>query len=350
MRIKRSEAVQLRLLQNAPLVLFVAVFVLFGLLSSNFFRFATFEIIVQQAAITGILAVGITFVLLTAGIDLSVGSAMYLAAVVMAELLGAGSGILPALAICVLVGAAIGVVNAVLVTRLRIVAFIATLAMLFIARGVGVSITESRAVDFPEAVADLGSARLGTPLWDVPVTVLIFLVVVLVAHVVLTRTTFGRQLYAVGNDPEGAVQAGLRRDRIVAGAYVICSLCAGLAALVAAGQLGNASPGFGEQKEFDAIAAAVLGGTSLFGGRGNVLPGTVVGALLIQTVAVGLVFTGVDIYYLDMVTALTIFVAVLLDAIRTRKLERLERRAIRSDTTDASRPSGEPALAAPAVR
>ncbi len=331
MRLRRSDALQLRLLQNAPLLLFVGVFVLFGLLSSKFFRFSTLEIIAQQAAITGILATGITFVLLTAGIDLSVGSAMYLAAVVMASVLGDGSSLLPALVICVLVGIAIGLVNAVLVTRLRIIAFIATLAMLFIARGAGVSLTESRAVDFPQAVSDFGSARLGTPLWDVPLTVVVFVLVVLVAHVVLTRTTFGRQLYAVGNDPDGAVQAGLRRDRIVAGAYVICSLCAGLAALVAAGQLGNASPGFGEQKEFDAISAAVLGGTSLFGGRGNVLPGTVVGAMLIQTVAVGLVFTGVDIYYLDMVTAATIFVAVLLDAVRTRKLARLERRAIRSD-------------------
>lgn len=350
MRTRRSEALQLRLLQNAPLLLFAAVFVLFGLLSSKFFRFSTLEIIAQQAAITGILATGMTFVLLTAGIDLSVGSAMYLCAVIMAKVLGGGSGIVPALFICIVVGTAIGLINALLITRLRIIAFVATLAMLFIARGVGVSVTKSRAVDFPQAVSDFGSARLGTPLWDVPLTVVTFIVVVLMAHVVLTRTTFGRQLYAVGNDPEAAVRAGLRRDQIVAGAYVICSICAGLAALVAAGQLGNASPGFGEQKEFDAISAAVLGGTSLFGGRGNVLPGTVVGAMLIQTVAVGLVFTGVDIYYLDMVTAVTIFVAVLLDAIRTRKLTRLERRAIRSDVPDSARSPREPPVATPAVR
>lgn len=334
MRMRRADVAQLWLLQNAPVALFVALFVLFGLLSSKFFRFGTLEIIAAQAAITGILATGMTFVLLTAGIDLSVGATMYLAAVVMAKVLGGGSGLVPALLLCVVVGLAIGGLNAVVITRLKVVAFIATLAMLFIARGVGVSMTKSRAVDFPQAVSDFGSARLGTPLWDVPLPIVVFALVVLAAHVTLTRTSFGRQIYAVGNDPAAAVAAGLHRDRLLGGAYVICALCAGLAALVAAGQLGNASPGFGEQKEFDAISAAVLGGTSLFGGRGNVFPGTVVGALLIQTVAVGLVFTGVDIYYLDMVTALTIFVAVLLDTLRTRKLARLERRAIRADVAD----------------
>jgi ribose transport system permease protein len=334
MRMRRSDVVQLRLLQNAPVLLFIALFVLFGLIADRFFRFGTLEIIASQAAITGILATGMTFVLLTAGIDLSVGSTMYLAAVVMAKALDADASLPLALIVCVVVGAAVGAVNAFAITRLRVVAFIATLAMLFIARGVGVSMTKSRAVDFPQAVTDFGSARLGTPIWDIPLPIVVFAVVVLIAHVTLTRTTFGRQIYAVGEDPDGAVQAGLRRDRLLVGAYVICAVCAGLAALVAAGQLGNASPGFGEQKEFDAISAAVLGGTSLFGGRGNVFPGTVVGALLIQTVAVGLVFTGVDIYYLDMVTAVTIFVAVLLDTLRTRKLTRLERRAIRADVPD----------------
>ena len=340
MRLRRADRVQLRLLQNAPVLLFVAVFVLFGLIEPTFFRGQTLETIVSQSAITGILAVGMTFVLLTAGIDLSVGATMYLAAVIMGKLLGDGAGFLPALAICVLVGLAFGAVNAFVITRLRVVAFIVTLATLFIGRGIGVSISKSEAVNFPEAVRSFASEKIGTPVWDIPLPILVFAIVAVLAHVILTRTTFGRQTYAVGNDAEAAEKAGIPTRRIVAGAYVICGACAGLAAVVAAAQLGNASPGFGEQKEFDAIAAAVLGGTSLFGGRGSILPGTIIGALLIQTVAVGLVFTGVDIYYLDMVTALTIFVAVFIDAVRTRKLAKLERRAIRSDApASGPRPS-----------
>lgn len=348
MRMSRADAIQLRLLQNAPIVLFVTVFLLFGALESRFMRAETLEIIASQAAITGILAVGMTFVLLTAGIDLSVGAAMYLAAVLMGRALDTGSSFLAALVICVAVGAVFGAVNAFVITRLRVVAFIVTLATLFIGRGIGVSISKSEAVNFPDAVSEFASQRIATPVWHVPLPILVFALIAVLAHVTLTRTTFGRQVYAVGNDAEAAEKAGIRTPRILASVYVICGACAGLAAVVAAAQLGNASPGFGEQKEFDAIAAAVLGGTSLFGGRGNVLPGTIIGALLIQTVAVGLVFTGVDIYYLDMVTALTIFVAVFLDAVRTRKLARLERRAIRADVPDATpradrAPAGAPA-------
>ena len=337
MRASRSDQLQLRVLQNAPVVLLVVVFALFGVLEEKFLRLQTLEIIVSQSAITGILAIGMTFVLLTAGIDLSVGAVMYLGAVIMGRVLDDGSGFVPALLICVAIGTLFGLVNAFVITRLRVVAFIVTLATLFIGRGIGVSISKSEAVNFPTSVSDFASTTLPTPIWDIPLPILVLAAVAVLAHVTLTRTTFGRQVYAVGNDAEAAEKAGIRTRRILGAVYVICGACAGLAAVVAAAQLGNASPGFGEQKEFDAIAAAVLGGTSLFGGRGSVLPGTIIGALLIQTVAVGLVFTGVDIYYLDMVTALTIFIAVFLDAVRTRKLAGLERRAIRVDLPEAPR-------------
>jgi len=348
MRLRRADVVQLRLLQNAPVLLFVVVFLLFSLLEPKFFRAETLETIASQAAITGILAIGMTFVLLTAGIDLSVGAAMYLAAVAMGTLLGSDSAFLPALLICVAIGALFGVVNAAIITRLGAIAFIVTLATLFIGRGVGVSISKSEAINLPESVSEFGAATIATPVWDVPLPILVFALVAVMAHVLLTRTTYGRQVYAVGNGVEAAKKAGIRTGRILASVYVISGACAGLAAVVASAQLGNASPGFGEGKEFDAIAAAVLGGTSLFGGRGSVLPGTLIGALLIQTVAVGLVFTRVEIYYLDMVTALTIFVAVFLDAVRTKKLAKLERRAIRADVVEPAHVGRAGAAGAPA--
>jgi ribose transport system permease protein len=338
-RTSRADRVQLGLLQHAPLLLFALVFVTFGALEPAFLRPQTLELIAYQAAFTGILAVGMTFVLLTAGIDLSVGATMYVAAVLMGELLGAGSPLLLALLVCLAVGFLFGLVNGTIIARVGVVAFVVTLATLFIGRGFGVFVSGSRAVQFPDSVLRFAAARVPTPVWDIPAPILVFAAVVAVAHLVLTRTTFGRQVYAVGNDVEAAAKSGIRTRRVLFTVYVVCGVCAGLATLVAAGQLGDASPGFGEQKEFDAIAAAVLGGTSLFGGRGTVFPGTVIGALLIQTVAAGLVFTRVDIYYLDMVTALTIFVAVLLDSLRNAKVASLERRFIRADTPATTVPA-----------
>jgi ribose transport system permease protein len=345
MRASRTDRIQLVLLQNAPVLLFALVFVTFGILKPTFLRPATFELIAYQAAFTGILAVGMTFVLLAAGIDLSVGANMYVAAVLMGMSLGSGASLLPALGICVAVGAVFGLVNGTIIARIGAVAFVVTLASLFIGRGFGVFLSGSHAVKFPDSVLRFAAARLPTPVWHVPAPILVFAGVVGVAHLTLTRTTFGRQVYAVGNDIDVAAKSGIRVSRVLLITYLICGVCAGLATLVAAGQLGDASPGFGEQKEFDAIAAAVLGGTSLFGGRGSVFPGTVIGALLIQTIAAGLVFTHVDIYYLDMVTATTIFVAVLLDAVRSAKIASLERRFIRADVGHERPPAVRPAAA-----
>jgi ribose transport system permease protein len=315
---------QLLLLENVPIVLFVILFATFGLVRPDFVSLRTVELLADQVAITGILAVGMTFVLLTAGIDLSVGATMYLCAVAMARLLGAGD-VVAAFVICLAIGTIVGLVNGVLVTRLRIVPFVVTLAILFVARGSGQSITQSRLVTFPEQVTSLSTQTF----FGIPVVPLIFGAVLLIGHAVLTRTTFGRQIYAVGHNPEAAVRAGIRRDRVLIGAYIVCALCAAIAGLVAAAQQSVAQNNFGEGKEFDAISAAVLGGASLFGGRGRILPGTLIGAVLIALVAHGLTYVGLDIYLQPLVTAAIIFLAVLLDSIRNDRLLQLRRRYIR---------------------
>ena len=315
---------QLLLLENVPIVLLVILFATFSLVRPDFLSIRTVELLADQVAITGILAVGMTFVLLTAGIDLSVGATMYLCAVAMARLLGDGD-VLVAVAICLLVGTIVGLVNGVLVTRLRVVPFVVTLATLFVARGVGQSITQSRLVTFPEQVTALSTQTI----LGLPVVPLIFAVILLAGHVILTRTTFGRQIYAVGHNPEAAVRAGISRDRVLIGAYIACAACAAIAGLVAAAQQSVAQNNFGEGKEFDAISAAVLGGVSLFGGRGRILPGTLVGAVLIALVAHGLTFVGLDIYLQPLVTAAIIFLAVLLDSVRNGRLLQLRRRYIR---------------------
>ncbi|WP_102127487.1 ABC transporter permease [Deinococcus planocerae] len=318
--------VRLWLLRNAPLLLFVLTFLIFGLLSDRFLQYANLENIVKQASYIGIVAVGMTFVILTGGIDLSVGSLMYLSAAFAGTFLLGGSLPIPLAVVLLLVfGMAAGLVNALAITRLRIVPFIVTLATLAIFKGVGLTVTQSRAVNFPPEILAVGTTRL----LGVPTPIVIFGLVVLIAWVVLNRTPFGRHVYAVGADPEAAKKAGINVDRVLLTVYIISGMCAALGGLVLVGQFGIVNAGFGEGDEFDAIAAVVLGGASLFGGRGTVFPGTVLGAVLVQMVTAGLIFTQVDIYLQPLVFAAIIYLAVLTDSQRTLLLTRLTRRNIR---------------------
>ncbi len=313
-------------LRNVPIVMFVGTFVVFGLLAPRFLEYQSLENIAKQASYIGIIAVGMTFVLLTAGIDLSVGSNMYVSAVA-AGLLMERFSISPLLGllVCLAVGLLFGMVNAFAVTRLGIVPFVATLATQFAGRGLGWMLSKSRAVTFPESVTGLGAAEV----LGIPGPIVIFAVVVLTAWMVLTRTTLGRQIYAVGHGLDAAHKAGIPTRWVQATAYVLCGVLASLGGFISVAQLGNVNSGFGEMVEFQAIAAAVLGGTSLFGGIGNVFPGTVLGALLIQMVWAGLVATRTDLYLQPLIAAAIIFLAVLLDSVRNTVLARLGRHNIR---------------------
>ncbi|MBI4580062.1 MAG: ABC transporter permease [Planctomycetes bacterium] len=313
------------ILHNAPLLLFVAVFGVFGCLSPRFLTASNLLNVLIQSSSLAVVAVGMTFVLLAAGIDLSVGSIMFVAAAVAGKLVLAGFNLPLALLTIVLVGLAGGVVNAFFVTRLGMIAFVVTLAMQYVGRGLGLLITETRAMNLPENLLRVGSARVA----GVPFPVLMFAGVVVAAHVVLTRTAFGRCVYAVGYDAQAAVKAGINVRRVLAAVYIICGLCAGLGGVISVAQLGAVSPTFGNQREFAAIAAAVLGGTSLFGGRGGVLPGTVLGAVLVQIVENGLVIVNADPYIYPLITSAIIFLAVLLDSVRHAQLAKLKRRRIR---------------------
>jgi ribose transport system permease protein len=251
-----------------------------------------------------------TFVLVTAGIDLSVGSLMFVSAALAGKLVVVGSSLPVAFGVVVLAGLAGGALNGLAVTRLGIKPFVVTLSTLYIGRGFALWLTETRALNLPDTLLAVGSARP----WGVPAPVLALAVVLLGGHLALRHTPFGRHLYAVGADPEAARRAGLPVRRLLLAAYAICGLLAALGGAVAVAQLGAVSPTFGRDREFAAIAAAVLGGVSLFGGRGSVLPGVLLGALLMQTVENGLVIVNADPYLYPMVMATVIFLAVLLDS------------------------------------
>ena len=318
----------LRLLDFAPVALFAVVLLVFGAQSDKFLTRDNLTQVLIQASSTAVVATGMTFVLLTAGVDLSVGAVMFVGAGIAGKLALAGQP----LPLCVLamlgVGLLGGAVNALLVTRLRLVAFIATLATLYIGRGTGRWITQTRAMNLPDSFLALGSAK-----WvGVPLPLWIAGAVILLAQLVLSNTPFGRQLYALGNNVEAAKKAGLPTTRLLAAVYIICGACAGLGGMLALSQLGAVSPKFGEFYEFDAITAAVLGGTSLFGGRGKVFPGTVLGAVLLKSIFNGLVIVQADPYLYPLITSAIIFLAVLVDSGRAQLLARLGRRKIRAVT------------------
>jgi ribose transport system permease protein len=326
-------------LNHAPLLLFAVVLAVFGALSPKFLTGHNLVNILIQTSATGIVATGMTFVLLAAGVDLSVGAIMFVGAAVAGKMVLAGQPLPLALAAMLGVGLVFGAINAVFITSLGIVAFIVTLAMLFVGRGLALWITETRAMNLPEHFLYLGSARLA----GMPLPVLASAAVVVLAHLTLVGTPFGRQIYALGNSLENARKAGVRTGHILFTVYVISGFCAALGGIISLAQLGAVSPKFGLDYEFKAIAAAVLGGASLFGGRGKVFPGTVLGAVLIQSVENGLNILNVDPYLYPLITSVVIFLAVLLDSARNHLLAALSRRRIRVESglgLTASRPRG----------
>ena len=313
-------------LERAPILLLAVVVAFFAWRSDAFLSGRNLVNVVTQAASTAVVATGMTFVLLTGGVDLSVGAAMFVASAVAGKLLLAGVPLPVALGAMLAVGLLFGAVNALVVVRLRVIPFVATLSTLFLGRGLALWITQTRAMNLPEELLRLGAARL----LGVPVPVLVLGLTLGLAHLALSSTAFGRELYAVGRDAAAARRAGLPVDRRLAAAYLVSGATAAIGAMLALAQLGAVSPTFGRDREFSAIAAAVLGGTSLFGGRGQVLPGALLGALLIQTVENGLVVLNADPYLYPLVTSAVIFAAVLTDGLRARWTVRRERRRIRA--------------------
>lgn len=312
-------------LRSVPVLLLVVVISVFSSMSPRFLDAQNLTNIVVQSSSLAIVAAGMTFVLLTAGIDLSVGSIMFLSAAVAGKMVLGDWPLGAALVAVLAIGILFGLVNAAFIAGLRVLAFVVTLSTLYAGRGLALYITETRAMNLPEELLAMGTGRwLGAP---APIWILAL--VLAISHLVLTRTPFGRQLYAIGNNPEAARKAGLPVQSLTASVYAISGLCAALGGLVSVAQLGAVSPTFGNQREFAAIAAAVLGGTSLFGGRGSVFPGTIIGALLIQTVESGLVIVNADPYLYPLVMAAIIFAAVLLDGVRQRQMEKLGQRKIR---------------------
>jgi ribose transport system permease protein len=274
--------------------------------------------IVTQSAVVGIAAVGATFVIITSGIDLSVGANIALAGFLGAQWAHHSDngllGILTILAVALVVGA----FNGASVAWLGLAPFIVTLAVMGMARGLTLQFSKGQSVyELPGSLNWLGSADFAGLKVSAIVTILLFLV----GHLVLSRTTFGHRVYAVGGNADAARLAGINVKRVVFSTYVIAALCAGIAAIILVGRLDSATPNAANGTELQVIAAVVIGGTSLFGGKGSMI-GTLVGVLLIGVINNGLTLLNVSSFWVQFVQGALIFLAVLLDSFNTGRLKR----------------------------
>ncbi len=292
------------------IVAFAILCVVLSLLSPHFLTGPNILIILRQISINAILAIGVTFVILTGGIDLSLGSIVAITGVLAATFAhpDAHPLIVPLL-IGVSGGILIGIFNGMVVTRFKVAPFIATLGMMTIARGGALIISGGRPVS---NLTDSFNFIGGGVLFGCPLPILILAVVFLVSHFVLRNTTLGRYIYAVGGNEEAARASGINVTKTKITAYSICAGLAGLAGIMLAARTTTGQPNAGIAYELDAIAAVVIGGTSLTGGIGGVA-GTLLGALIIGVINNGLDLLEVSSYYQQVVKGLIIIGAVILD-------------------------------------
>lgn len=310
-----------------------AVLIFFSIFAPNFLSSANFVLMSKHVALNAFLAMGMTFVIVTGGIDLSVGSIVGLCGMVAGGLILNGLdlpggytvyfNVFEVILITLAVGVSIGVINGLLITRLNVAPFIATLGTLYVARGVALLLSDGST--FPNLVGkpELGTQGFGwmgaTRLAGLPVSVWILILLALLAAYVARFTPIGRHIFAVGGNERAARMSGVRVNRVKLAVYMFSGFCAAIVGIIISSELMASHPATGESFELNAIAAAVLGGTSMSGGRGTV-GGTIIGAFVIGILSDGLVMMGVSTFWQMVIKGLVIIFAVVIDQAQ-RKLQ-----------------------------
>ncbi|GAB6261075.1 ribose ABC transporter permease [Photobacterium sp. R1] len=301
------------LIEQKSLIALLFLIVVVSFLNPNFFTADNILNILRQTSVNAIIAVGMTLVILTAGIDLSVGSVLALCGAFAASLIAMEVPVLIAVPTALLAGAALGAVSGIIIAKGKVQAFIATLVTMTLLRGVTMVYTDGRPIstgftDTADAFAWFGTGyALG-----IPVPVWLMVVVFAAAWYLLNHTRFGRYVYALGGNESATRLSGINVDRVKIGVYAICGLLAALAGIIVTSRLSSAQPTAGMGYELDAIAAVVLGGTSLMGGKGRIM-GTLIGALIIGFLNNALNLLDVSSYYQMIAKAVVILLAVLVD-------------------------------------
>ncbi len=300
------------------------LFILLSVISPEFRTGSNLLNLLRQASFNGLIAFGMTLVILSDGIDLSVGSVFALAAIISAQLIVAGVNAALAVLIALVAGVALGLVSGFLVAKCRLQAFIATLITMTAYRGLAYIITDGKPISRLAETATSGAfffkalGKGNVLLFEtvkLPIPAIILVVVFLIVFFVLTKTTFGRRIYATGSNAKCANLVGVNTAKIKMACYGISGFLAALAGLMMCSRVNSAQPTFGDGYELDAIAATALGGTSMSGGRGKIT-GTIAGVLIIAALNNGLNILGVSSYYQEVIKAIVILVAVLSDSKR----------------------------------
>ena len=294
------------------LAIIVAVF---SIINPMYITISNVGDIVDQAVIYGLMGIGMTFVIITGGIDLSVGAILALVAVVAATLSSGGMNVFAVAIISLILSAALGAVNGFLVSKMKLQAFIATMGSMSIFRGIAYLFTGG----FPVTGVNKGFRSLfyGKVFLSFRSSIVILIVLAIVAHFILKYTRFGSYVYAIGGNAEASRLSGVKVDRNLIKSYIMCGVCTGLAALVLITKLASGEPTAGQGYELDAIAAACIGGASMAGGRGTIL-GTFLGALLFSALKVGMVTSGVDTFWQYVATGVVIIIAAYIEILQSK--------------------------------
>lgn len=301
------------LIEQKSLIALLFLIVVVSFLNPNFFTVDNILNILRQTSVNAIIAVGMTLVILTAGIDLSVGSVLALSGALAATLIGMEVPVMVAVPTALLAGAALGAISGVIIAKGKVQAFIATLVTMTLLRGVTMVFTDGRPVstgftDVADSFAWFGTGyALG-----VPVPIWLMVIVFAAIWYLLNHTRFGRYIYALGGNESATRLSGINVDRVKIGVYAICGMLAALAGIIVTSRLSSAQPTAGMGYELDAIAAVVLGGTSLAGGKGRIM-GTLIGALIIGFLNNALNLLDVSSYYQMIAKASVILMAVMVD-------------------------------------
>jgi ribose transport system permease protein len=296
----------------------VVLFIFFSLASPNFLTWSNISGVLLSTAVIGILALGTTFVIITGGIDLSLGTGMALCAVMTGVFItNMGLPVVVGVIGGIVTGVLMGLVNGVNIAFLRLPPFIATLAMMMIAGGLALVISGVAPIYFSGSAPDFKQIALGTLIPGLPNAVLITIVLAVVAYLVLSKTLLGRYTFAIGSNEEATRLSGVNTRRWTIFVYMFAGAFTGIAGVIIASRLDSAQPQIGTGYELQAIAAVIIGGTSLLGGRGSIL-GTVIGALIMSLLVNGLRIMSIQSEWQNIVVGIVILIAVFFDSLRNR--------------------------------
>ncbi len=319
---KENKSIGAFLSEYGVFIALLILVVIISAISPEFRQPGNFLNLLRQASFNGLIAFGMTCVILSGGIDLSVGSTFALSAIVCAEMIGHGVPVIVAVPVALLVGVALGLISGLLVTKGRLQPFIATLITMTAYRGLAMILTDGKPISrLAESSGDsvlfkaMGKGNFiftFAPDFKIPIPIVILVVVFGIMYFMLKHTTFGRRLYATGSNAKCAALSGVNIDRVKMSVYAISGFLSAMAGLIMISRVDSAQPIMGSGYELDAIAAVALGGTSMNGGRGRIA-GTIAGVLIIAVLNNGLNILGVTSYYQSVVKAVVILVAVLAD-------------------------------------